>query len=483
MPPAIWILLGLTLAAAAGCLVMLALGLRRLPRAGAQEQLQQALGNEVRGLRAELNTDTLGALRAVSEGMANTLQQNAYAQDQRLRALQDSVAQQLGALQNATARQLEQLDARLDHSSRQSEQKLENLRQGMENRLNALRAENTSTLDRLRTENNQQLEEMRRTVDEKLQKTLEERLQRSFETVSNQLEQVYRGLGEMQTLAAGVGDLKKVLGNVKTRGILGEIQLGSILEEILTPEQYGRNVVTRPGRRDPVEFAIRLPGDGSGCVWLPVDAKFPLDLYARLTDAYDSGDAAAVEAAGRELEQRIRSCAKDIHEKYVEPPHTTEFAILFLPTEGLYAEVVRRGLVERLQRNFKINVAGPSTMAALLNSLQMGFQTLAIQKRSNEVWQVLAGVKAEFETFGTALASAQKRIRQVDSDLENLLGVRTRQMQRRLRAVQTLDVSAAAQPATMGLTETAGQPETAGITQAAGLPADGESAQGAGQLS
>lgn len=452
--PLLWALLGLNLAVGLGCLALVILQRLRSPGTAEWERLHQAMSGEVRALRGELNGDVTGALRTVSEGLLNAQQQALYAQNQQLRTLQDGLAQQLGALQNGTARQMEQLqnsvakqlgqlDIRLDHSSRQSEQKLENLRQGMEARLSELRQENTQTLEKLRSENNQSLEQMRRTVDEKLQQTLEDRLQRSFKTVSAQLEQVYRGLGEMQTLASGVGDLKKVLGNVKTRGILGEIQLGNILQDILTPDQYGRNVVTRPGRRDPVEFAIKLPGDENGCVWLPVDAKFPLDLYARLTDAYDLGDAGAIEAAGKELEQRLRGCAKDIHDKYVEPPHTTEFAILFLPTEGLYAEVVRRGLLERLQREFKINVAGPSTMAALLNSLQMGFQTLAIQKRSGEVWQVLAEVKNEFQTFAEALTSAQRRVQQADKELEALLGVRTRQMQRKLDSMQKLDASSA----------------------------------------
>ncbi len=410
-------LLTVNLLLAAACLVLLLALRRRSADRTALDRLRQGTAGDLRSLRGELNADTHQALRTVSESLASTQQQAALTQENRLRSLQTGMAEQFRLI-----------DARLDQTNRQNEQKLENIRLTMESRLASIQQENARSL-----------EQMRRTVDEKLQQTLEEKLQRSFETVSTQLEQVYRGLGEMHTLATGVGDLKKVLSNVKTRGILGEIQLGNILEEILTPEQYGRNVVTRPGRRDPVEFAIKLPGDENGPVWLPVDAKFPLDLYARLSDAYDAADADAIDAAGKELEHRIRSCAKDIHEKYVEPPYTTEFAILFLPTEGLYAEVVRRGLVEKLQREYKVNVAGPSTMAALLNSLQMGFQTLAIQKRSSEVWQVLAGVKTEFETFAKGLQAAQARIRQADSELENLLGVRTRQMQRKLRSVQTLD--------------------------------------------
>lgn len=425
----LWILLGVSLTFSFATLLLLILLYAKSTGKTDLTRLQQILSGETRALRGELAADQQQSVRTVGEHLTHVQQQSAAAQDQRLRAMQATLTEQFGLI-----------ETRLDSSNRLNEQKLENIRQSMEVRLGAMQQENARSL-----------EQMRRTVDEKLQQTLEEKLQRSFAAVSTQLEQVYRGLGEMQTLATGVGDLKKVLSNVKTRGILGEIQLGSILEEILTPEQYERNIVTRPGRRDPVEFAIRLPGDGETPVLLPVDAKFPLDLYARLCDAYDAGDPAAIEIAGRELEQRIRSCARDIHEKYVEPPHTTEFAILFLPTEGLYAEVMRRGMVERLQREYKINVAGPSTMAALLNSLQMGFQTLAIQKRSGEVWQVLAGVKAEFDTFAQALVHAQSRIRQADSELENLLGVRTRQMQRKLRSVQALEPP----PVSTGLPEDA----------------------------
>ena len=242
----------------------------------------------------------------------------------------------------------------------------------------------------------------------------------------------------MQTLAVGVGDLKKVLSNVKTRGILGEIQLGSILEQILAPEQYEENVATVPGSSERVEYAVRLPGDGETPVWLPIDAKFPMDAYASLQDAYEEANSARVEIAGRILEQRVRGFAKDIHEKYIQVPYTTEFGIMFLPTEGLYAELVRRGMVERLQAESKVVIAGPTTMAALLNSLQMGFRTLAIQKRSGEVWQVLGNVKAEFDTFGKALAQAQTRIEQAGSELEKLVGVRTRQIQRKLRGVTAL---------------------------------------------
>ncbi|HJD18450.1 MAG TPA: DNA recombination protein RmuC [Candidatus Fournierella excrementavium] len=315
----------------------------------------------------------------------------------------------------------------LQASNVQTEQKLESIRTTMEVRLNAMQA----VTDR-------RLGEMRQTVDEKLQKTLEDRLQKSFGLVSQQLELVYKGLGEMRTLAAGVGDLKKVLSNVKTRGILGEVQLGAILEQLLAPGQYAENVATVPGSAERVEFAVKLPGDGDGPVWLPIDAKFPQDAYAALLAAYDTADKAAVELAAKELDKRVRGFGKDIHDKYLAPGHTTDFGVMFLPVEGLYAEVVRRGTAERLQREYKIVVAGPTTMAALLNSLQMGFKTLAIQKRSSEVWKVLGSVKAEFDTFGQALAQAQNRLNQASSELENLVGVRTRQIQRKLQQVTLL---------------------------------------------
>lgn len=263
-------------------------------------------------------------------------------------------------------------------------------------------------------------------------------MNRSFKTVSEQLEQVYKGLGEMQNLASGVGDLKKVLSNVKTRGILGEMQLGAILSEILSPEQYETEIPTIPDSRERVEFAIRLPGNGDTTVYLPVDSKFPGDTYAALQDAYNTGDKIQVELAFKNLEARIKQCAKDIRDKYIQPPYTTNFAIMFLPFEGLYAEVVNHGLVEVLQREYNVNIAGPSTMAALLNSLQMGFRTLAIQKRSNEVWQILGAVRSEFEKFEGVLDTTQKHMKQVEDDLEKLIGTRTRAITRKLKSVDVL---------------------------------------------
>ncbi len=287
------------------------------------------------------------------------------------------------------------------------------------------------------------LERMRETVDEKLHKTLEERLGKSFEMVTKQLLVVQKGLGEMQHIASGVGDLKKVLTNVKTRGFLGEIQLGNILEEILAPEQYESNVKTKMGSDAIVEFAIKLPGrnEKEGGVLLPIDAKFPQEDYVRLQSAYESGDQVAVETSLKALLQTVKKFAKDISQKYIDPPHTTDFGIMFLPIEGLFAEVVRQpDMIAFLQREYKIVVTGPTTMAAMLNSLQMGFKTLAIQKRSSEVWNVLAAVKKEFNTFGSVLEKAQKKINEANSEIENLVGTRTRMMQSKLKNVEQLEV-------------------------------------------
>lgn len=324
-------------------------------------------------------------------------------------------------------RSLAALQSRQTEQSMQTEQKLDQLRRTL-----------TEGLDRMSQSNRQQLDSIRQTVDEKLQETLDRKLSDSFQLVSQRLEQVYKGLGEMQNLAAGVGDLKKVLSNVKTRGILGEIQLGAILEQMLSPEQYATNVATKKGSQANVEYAIRLPGGGAEPVWLPIDAKFPLDAYQQLLDAYDSADPAQVEGAVKLLRQRVRAFAKDVRDKYIDPPHTTDFAILFVPTEGLYAELVRCGVSEELQREFKVSLAGPTTMGALLNSLQMGFRTLAIQKRSGEVWKVLGAVKTEFNTFAAVLENTKNRLNQAGDELDKLVGVRTRKIQSTLKRVESL---------------------------------------------
>ncbi len=337
---------------------------------------------------------------------------------------------------NITDKQAEMNKAVLGSLS-QMEERFKTFEQGSGQKLEAMREVMMKSLLSMQEENGKKLEDMRKTVDEKLQKTLDEKMSESFKMVSERLEQVYKGLGEMQTLAVGVGDLKKVLSNVKTRGILGEIQLGAILKEILAPEQYEENIATVPGSKNPVEFAVKMPGE-NGCVYLPIDSKFPGDAFYDLQNAYEAGNLELIKAATATLMTRIKSFAKDIHDKYIEPPYTTDFAIMFLPFEGLYAEVVNQGMVEVLQSTYKVNIAGPSTMAALLNSLQMGFKTLAIQKRSVEVWNVLSSVKTEFDKFGAVLEATQNRLDQANRELDKLVGVRTRAIQRRLKDVQVL---------------------------------------------
>ncbi len=300
-------------------------------------------------------------------------------------------------------------------------------------------------LAKLQEDNGARLEQMRQTVDEKLQGTLEKRLGESFKLVSERLELVHKGLGEMQSLALGVGDLKKVLTNVKTRGIWGEVQLGNLLEQMLTQDQFLANVACRPGSADRVEYVIRMPGRGDEDqeVWLPIDAKFPREDYERLLEAADRADVEAVELAGRALEARVRQFAKDIASKYINPPQTTDFAILFLPTEGLYAELLRRpGLSDQLQRDFRINLCGPTTLGALLNSLQMGFRSLAIQKRSSEVWQILGAVKTEFGKYGEVLDKVQKKLVEASNSIEDI-STRKRAIDRKLRSVDALEVGAA----------------------------------------
>ncbi len=305
-------------------------------------------------------------------------------------------------------------------------------------RSEALRSTVEKQISDLRAENAAQLEQMRRTVDEKLQQSLDERLGRSFASVRESLDQVYKGLGEMQGLAQGVGDLKKVLSNVKTRGILGEIQLKAILEQILSPEQYLENAQIDPAKPERVEYAVKMPGDGTAPILLPIDAKFPADAYSRLQEASQSGDPAAVSEARRLLVYAVRKAAKDISEKYICPPYSTDFAVMFLPFEGLYAEVVELGMMEEVQRSCRVMIAGPSTMAALLNSLQMGFRTLAIQKNAGRVWKVLGTVKSEFDKFAEVLTAAQSRLDQAGKELDKLVGTRTRMIQRSLRDVQSL---------------------------------------------
>lgn len=308
--------------------------------------------------------------------------------------------------------------------------------------IKTLKKDVDSSLKFIREDNTRQLEKMRETVDEKLQSTLEKRLGESFKLVSDRLELVHKGLGEMQTLASGVGDLKKVLTNVKTRGVLGEYQLGNILEQILTSEQYSQNVQTKKGSQAHVEFAVKLPGNTDDKnVWLPIDSKFPIENYQRLLEAYEEGDKGKIESAQKLLLRSIDGFAKDISSKYIDPPHTTDFAIMFLPVESLYAEVLRHaGLFEKLQRDYKITITGPTTLSALLNSLNMGFRTLAVQKRSSEVWDVLKAVKAEFGSFAGQLDKVQKQLNTASTSLETLSSTRTHAINRKLRNIQTLDM-------------------------------------------
>ena len=392
----------------------------------AQRRTQKNLQDELTRLCTDLLSSTQTGAAGVFSSLSQVQQQAWERQDQRLLDLTTQTTAGQMALRQGGTDQLRALEEQLKTFSLQNEQQLQGIRTTVSTQLLALREDNAA-----------QLEKMRATVDEKLQKTLEERLGQSFAAVSSQLEQVYKGLGEMQTLAVGVGDLKRVLTNVKTRGIWGEVQLGAILEQILTPDQYACNVVTKPGGRDPVEFAIRLPGEGK-TVWLPIDAKFPLDAYGELVTASEGGDRRATELAAAALLRRLDSFAKDIHDKYVSPPDTTDFAILFLPTEALYAQVVRLGAVETLQRKYRVSIAGPTTMGALLNSLQMGFRTLAIERRSAEVWALLGAVRTEFDKFGDVLAKARQRLSQADSELERLVGTRTNVIARKLRAVEQM---------------------------------------------
>lgn len=392
-----------------------------------------ALQSGLERVERELRQEMARARQEAATAARGDREEQAQSLDRLTKALSAQVGQ-LGTLQG---QQLEAFAAQLARLTQSNEQRFEQLRLSIEARLGAMQSDNAS-----------KLEEMRKTVDEKLHATLEQRLGDSFKLVSERLELVHKGLGEMQTLAAGVGDLKKVLTNVKTRGTWGEVQLEALLDQVLTAEQYEKNVITRPNSNERVEFAIRLPGREMGGndkqpVWLPIDAKFPMEDYQRLIEAQERADPVAVELAAKALELRLRLEAKTIRDKYVEPPFTTDFAILYLPTEGLYAEVLRRpGLADGLQRDFRISIAGPTTLAALLNSLQMGFRTLAIEKRSSEVWGVLGAIKTEFGKFGEALDATRKKLEQATKSIESA-GIRTRQIERKLKGVEALPTAEA----------------------------------------
>ena len=397
-------------------------GLRQLVEAHLAQALQEA-----RASRQELQQH----LATVQQALAEQAHRHRSSSEQQADQLRTSLHERLGAIQKDNATQLEGLrrtvDEQLHRHQHSGEQQAEQLRITLNERLAAIQQDNAA-----------KLEDMRRTVDEQLHATLEQRLGASFALVSDRLEQVHKGLGEMQTLAASVGDLKRVMTNVKTRGTWGEAQLGAILDSVLTPEQYGRNVKTVPDSNELVEFAIRLPGQGEQPVWLPIDAKYPVEDYQRLQDAWEQGDRLAIQAAAQALESSVRAEAKKIASKYLAPPHTTDFALMYLPSESLFAEVLRRpGLVEALQQQYRVVVTGPANLAAMLNSLQMGFRTLAIEERSAQVWVVLGQVKTEFTKFGAVVEATRKSLDAAAKKFEQV-DVRTRAIQRSLKGVQSL---------------------------------------------
>jgi len=416
------LLLGVILALTLGAAAIVLLGMGR-QRAAAAE-LQRAV--------ERLREDNERLERELRQALEISASSSRMETDQRLGQLQSALGTQLV---QSVGLQTEQLGI----YGRTMQEHLSELNAATQRNLSEIRLTLEARLQALQSGNEARLEQMRATVEEKLQTTLETRLGESFRLVSERLEQVHQGLGEMQSLAAGVGDLKRVLGNVKVRGTFGEAQLGSLLEQVLLPDQYAANLATRPGSAERVEFAIRLPGRGGGdTVWLPIDAKFPAEDYERLQSAQELGDAEAVEDAARALENRIKVEARSIREKYIEPPYTTDFAILFVPSESLFAEILRRpGLVDTLNRERRVVIAGPTTLFAMLNTLQMGFRTLAIEQRSAEVWRLLGAVKTEFSRFGEWLSKIREQVRTVSNTLE-AADTRTRQMQRALKEVEAL---------------------------------------------
>ncbi|MCK6639159.1 MAG: DNA recombination protein RmuC [Bacteroidia bacterium] len=447
------------------CIILLVVLLVRKPASGNDSSAElnnfrNEMLTQMRDNRSELNSTISDFRKELRDSMQGLNDQNRIS----LEKLGEVLETRLTALINKNDEQLEKvnlkLEQKLEQVNLQTRDENKTLRESQEKSLrefqerfdknvasfNDLQREKFSQLDKQQKEliqsTENKLEQMRVTVDEKLQKTLNERLGQSFELVSKQLGEVQKGLGEMQTLAQDVGGLKKVLSNVKTRGGIGEVQLSMLLEQILAPEQYQANVKTKKGSADLVEFAIKLPGknDDGNPMWLPVDAKFPQDMFARLQEAYETGDPLQVEKESKALENTVKIMAKDIRDKYLDPPNTTDFAIMFLPFENIYAEIIRKaGFVDMLMRDYKIVVTGPTTFAAILNSLQMGFRTLAIQKRSSEVWEVLKAVKTEFGTFSAVLAKAQEKIIGAHDEIDKLVGVRSRAINRKLREVETLN--------------------------------------------
>ena len=404
---------------------------QRLTDAAMLEKTERGKFSDQLGKLTQTNEQKLGEIRQEASTSAKQLREEV---SKALTNVGESLVKQINEMANGQKTQLEGMSTRLASLTASNETKLEAMRGAVETKLTQIQTDNATKLD-----------QMRATVDEKLQKTLETRLSESFKLVSDRLEQVHKGLGEMQTLASGVGDLKKVLSNVKTRGTWGEVQLGNLLEQVLTPDQYATNQVTKMGGTEPVEYALRLPGrdDGGGEVWLPIDAKFPQEDYLRLVEAQEKGDVLAADEASKQLEARIRGMAKNIKDKYLDPPHTTDFGIMYLPTEGLYAEVIRRpGLLDALQREHRVNVTCPTTLAALLNSLQMGFRTLAITKQASEVWKVLGAVKTEFGKFGDTLDKVHKQLETASNTIDTAAR-KSRTIQRKLKTVEALPVEEA----------------------------------------
>jgi DNA recombination protein RmuC len=376
-------------------------------------------------------------LRAV---VVDNLQSQRSEVGQGLTQFQQMFSAQLSAVASQQNQQIDSFSLQLARFGEQQQARIRELTELNERRLGEIRSTLEQKIKDLQTDNSAKLEQMRHTVDERLHATLEQRLGESFKLVSDRLEAVQRGLGEMQSLAQGVGDLKRVLTNVKTRGTWGEVQLDQLLEQILTQDQYAKNVATKPGSRDHVEFALRLPGQNGQGVWLPIDAKFPVEDYERLLSAHERADLAGVEEAAKALETRLKTEGRVIRDKYLSPPHTTEFALLYLPTEGLYAEALRRpGLTDFLQREYRVTVAGPTTLTAMLNALQMGFKTLAIEKRSSEVWALLGSVKTEFGKFGDLLAKSKAQLQTVLNTMDSAES-KTRTIERKLRDVEQLPV-------------------------------------------
>lgn len=411
-----------------------------------KNEINNQLNNIQRTINEQLNTYLNNFNVSINEKLvnlkeevkANSIYINKYL-DNMQRSINENLNTSLNNFNSSISDKLLTLTQTLKENLNKVNDSVKENTNKVENYLNTIRSTLQLELANLQSSNNLKLDEMRKTVDEKLDLTLSSRLTESFKLVQENLHKVEEGLGEMRNLATGVGDLKRVLTNVKTRGIWGEVQLANILEEILNKDQYSENVIIKPKSKDPVEFALKLPGEKSEIVYLPIDAKFPLDVYTNLIDAYETMDKDLINKALTELKTRIKKCAKDIKDKYLEPPYTTDFGIMFLPIEGLYAEVAKSGLIEELQNNYRIIIAGPTTMAALLNSLQVGFRTLAIEKRSSEVWNILAAVKSEFDNFESVLKKAQDKITQANDEIEKLVGVRTRQIKNKLKNVTALE--------------------------------------------